>query len=279
MSIAEVNPLFVALEPFEFLFNWLFSNYVNILFSLILIIIIYVFFKITTRQITRLKNEGKLGETASFFILRIAKWSSAVLMIAVVIAQFGIRVDLIIGLLALAGGTVVGFAATNTIGNAIAGLILMTSKPFNIGDRVFFEGRFADVEAIDMIYTRIKTTNNVLISIPNQTLIQKEVENYGKEQVIRRQYPITAGYEEDPENVKAVLIQAANHVESVLRDPKPYVWMTEFQNFSVEYTLSVFISDVKSIQEIDSAVRCAIFKSCEEHGIDISTPSLFRSIK
>jgi small conductance mechanosensitive channel len=271
--------MFVALEPFEFLFNWLVLNLVNILSSLISIIVIYVFFKISTRQITRLKDERKLGETVSFFMLRIAKWSSALLMIAVVIAQFGIRVDLIVGLLVLAGGTVVGFAATNTLGNAIAGLILMTSKPFNIGDRVFFEGRFADVEAIDMIYTRIKTTNNVLISIPNQTLIQKEVENYGKEQVIRRQYPITAGYEEDPENVKAVLIQAANHVESVLGDPEPYVWMTEFQNFSVEYTLSVFISDVKRILEIDSAVRCSIFKSCEEHGIDISTPSLVRSIK
>ena len=54
------------------------------------------------------------------------------------VAQFGFDVGLIAGFMALAGGTIIGFASMNTIGNAIAGIIVMISKPFKIGDRTLF---------------------------------------------------------------------------------------------------------------------------------------------
>ena len=167
----------------------------------------------------------------------------------------------------------------NTLGNAIARLILMVSRPFNIGDRIFFDGRFADVEAIDLIYTKMRTTDDVFISIPNQKLIQTEVEDYGKERMVRRRHPVTAGYDEAPEKVEAVLLEAAGQREGVLSDPAPYVLITDFQKFSVECTLFVFIKDLKKILLIDSAVRKAIFEAYERHGLDLSTPSLLRSIK
>lgn len=87
---------------------------------------------------------------------------------SVVIAQFGIDIGVIVGFLALPEGTILGFAAMNTIGNAIAGIVAMISRPFKIGDRICFNGIFADAIAIDLIYTRMKTLDNVLVSIPNQ---------------------------------------------------------------------------------------------------------------
>jgi small-conductance mechanosensitive channel len=79
--------------------------------------------------------------------------------------------------------------------------------------------------------------------------------------------------------VESVLLEAAAQVKGILKKPKPFVWITEFQNYAVEYTLFVFIDDVKKIQEIDSLTRKSIFKTCESHGIDISTPNLIRSLK
>ncbi len=155
----------------------------------------------------------------------------------------------------------------------------MISRPFKIGDRVFFDGKFADVEEIDLIYTRMKTTDNVIISIPNQKLIQTEIEDYGKGRIVRRRHAVTAGYEEPPEKIEEALLEAAGSVKGVLSDPNPFVWITEFQNYAVEYTLFVFIRNLKRILEIDSAVRKSIFEVCEREGIDISTPSLIRSLK
>ena len=177
-----------------------------------------------------------------------------------------------------AGGTVIGFAAMNTLGNAIAGLIIMTSRPFNIGDRLLWNGSFVDVKEINLIYTRMATTDNTVISVPNQTLIQTEIENYGKGNTIRRRYAITVGFEEDSEKVQGALLEASAKVEGVLSSPEPYVWLTEFQNFAIEYTLYAYIDVPKNILRVDAAMRAAILESCRRHDIDISTPSLFRSI-
>lgn len=230
-------------------------------------------------QIIRLKEQNKLDENTSRILRRLLRWGSMLIILAFIITQFGIKIDLIAGLVVLASGTVIGFAAMNTLGNAIAGIILMVSRPFKIGDRVFFNGQFADVEEIDLVYTRLKTTNNVIISIPNQKLIQTEIENYGKNNLLRRQYSITAGYDEDPIKIEAVLLEAASKVERIIKNPEPFVWITGFQNFAVEYTLNAFIKDIIHIQEIDSSVRNSILVACKHHGIDISTPNLIRSIE
>jgi len=260
-------------------FQWLTTNVWKIIFSVIILAVVYVFYNFTLKQINRFRDEGKIDETVSFLLSKILRWGSIIFVLAFIIAQFGIRIDLMAGLLVLASGTVIGFAAMNTLGNAIAGIILMTSRPFKIGDRVFFDGKFADVVEVDLIYTRMKTIDNIMISIPNQKLILTEIENYGKGRIVRRRHSITAGYEEPPEKIEAALLVAASKVNGVLKEPKPYVWITEFQNFAVEYTLFVFIRNLKRILEIDSAVRKSIFEACKLQGIDISTPRLIRSLK
>jgi len=270
------------LEILEFvkpLFDWLNTNFYNLIYSFVAVVVVYVFYSLSVRQIRRLKSDGRIDETAAFIVLKLLRWGSILLVLAFAITQLGIHIDLVAGLLVLAGGTVIGFAAMNTLGNAIAGFILMVSRPFRIGDRISFDGRFADVEAIDLIFTKIRTTDNVTISIPNQKLLQTEIEDYGKDRVVRRRHAVTAGYDEPPERVEAALLEAAGGVEGILKDPRPYVWITEFQSFAIEYTLFVFINDLKSILRIDSDVRRAVFDSCQRHGIDLSTPSMIRSVK
>lgn len=257
---------------------WLSQNAGNIIYSAVAAIVLFVFYRFSIRQIDKLEKQSRLDRTASFVLKRVFQWGSFLALVAFVVAQFGIKIDLIASLLVLAGGTVIGFAAMNTLGNAIAGLIIMTSRPFKIGDRVLFDGKFADVEEIDIIYTKIVTPDNVVISIPNQKLLQTEIENYGKNNVVRRRFSITAGYEEAPERVRQALLEAPEAVEGVLSFPEPYVWMTDFQSFAMEYTLYVYIDNPQKIQMIDAAMRAAILDRCRSHNIDISTPTLFRSL-
>lgn len=258
---------------------WLGQNAGNIIYSAVAAIVLYIFYRFSTQQIDKLEKQSLLDKTVSFFLKRVFQWGSFLALVAFVIAQFGIKIDFIAGLLVLAGGTVIGFAAMNTLGNAIAGIIIMTSRPFKLGDRVLFDSKFADVEEIDLIYTKIVTPDNVAIFIPNQKLLQTEIENYGRDNVVRRRFSITAGYEEDPERVRQALLEAPGSVDGVLSSPEPYVWMTDFQNFAMEYTLFVYIDNPQKIQMIDALVRAAIFESCRRHEIDISTPTMIRSVK
>ncbi len=274
-NLSDEEDWMIFLEDF---IGWTSSNSGRIVFSVVAIIIVFVVYKFLTRQITRLKEQRKLEENVAFTLRRVFQWIAGLALIVVIFALFGIEVGLVAGLLALAGGTIIGFAAMNTIGNAIAGIIVMTSRPFRIGDRIYFNGQFADVEAVDLIYTRMKTLDNVLVSVPNQELLRSEIDNYGKKTTVRRSCSITAGYELTAEQVESALLEAANKVEDVLKDPEPYVWTTNFGDYAVEYTLYVFINRIKRLPEIDANLKKAVLETCKRHGIDISTPRLIQRV-
>lgn len=259
-------------------YQWLIANWQSLAFSIIGIVVVYVAYRFLNREITKLKERNKLEENIAVTLNKVFKWLFFLIAIGLVVAQFGFDVGLVAGFLALAGGTIIGFASMNTIGNAIAGLIVMISKPFKIGDRILFNKQFADVIAIDLIYTRMKTLDDVLISVPNQQLLTTEIDNYGKKNIVRRKCSITAGYELNHEQVEKALLEAAINVEGVLKEPKPYVFLTDLLNFSVEYTLYVFTSQIKLIPTIDSNLKRTVLDVCRKHGIDLSTPNLIQSV-
>jgi small conductance mechanosensitive channel len=273
------------MNPLDFLNGigeWGVANLPNIVFSFLTIIVGYIVIKLVAREIKSLRNQNRLEQHAAYTLNRLLKWIIFVAVFSVILAQFGITLGTVSGLLTVLGGTIIGFAAINTLGNTIAGLIVMTSRPFKVGDRIFFNGQFADVEAIELIYTKMRTLDNVLVSIPNQELLKAEIDNYGKKSIVRRGCAITPGYDVASELAETTLLEAANRLvemKEVLETPKPYVWVTKFGNYAVEYTLYVFIQDIKRLPEIDSNVKRTVLESCKQHGIDISTPTIIRSIK
>jgi len=258
---------------------WFLSNLDKLVFSAVTLVVVYVIYRVVVREIRSLSAQKKLQEHLAYTLIRIAKWATAAVILLAILAQWGVTIGVIAGVLALFGGTVVGFAAINTVGNAIAGLIVITSRPFEVGDRIFFNEQFADVVTVDLIYTKMVTLDNVLVSVPNQELLKAEIDNYGKKKVVRRHCTVTPGFEYDSKEVEKALLEAAGKVQGVLKDPKPYVWITNFQSYAVEYSLYVFISDVKRLQEIDAELYRKVLETCKGHRIDISTPLLLRQLQ
>lgn len=259
--------------------EWISSNFYPVFFSIVAVIVGYGLYKFITRQITRLKDQKRLEEHLTFTLNRMTKWVILLAVLSVVLSQFGVTLGVISGLLTVLGGTIIGFAAINTIGNAIAGLIVMTSGPFRVGDRIFFNGKFADVTAIELIYTKMTTLDNVLVSVPNQELLKAEIDNFGKKRLVRRRVTVTAGFECESQDVEKALLEATGKGSGVLKDPKPYVRITNFLNYAVEYTLYVFTNEIKRMREIDAELHKSVLESCKRHNIDISTPMLIKQIR
>jgi small-conductance mechanosensitive channel len=265
-----------SLAPFT---DWITTNLNNIIFSVVMVVAGYVIYRLLSRQIRSFSYNKRLEKHLALTLIRVVKWLSALIIFSAILAQWGVTLGTIMTIVTIFGGTIIGFAAVNTIGNAIAGLIVMTSRPFAVGDRIFFNGKFADVIAIELIYTKMFTLDNVLVSVPNQELLKAEVDNYGKENVIRRRCTVTPGFEYDSAEVEKALLEAAEKTPDVLKDPKPYVWITNFQNYAVEYSLYVFISEIKRLPEIDAELYRQVLEACKRHEIDISTPTLLKQIK
>jgi small-conductance mechanosensitive channel len=160
----------------------------------------------------------------------------------------------------------------------IAGIIIMVSRPFSVGDRILYDDKITDIVEIKLIYTTMVDLDNIKISVPNQILLSKAIIDLGKKEIIRRHVTITPGFEEDRKKVEEVLLGAAGTIDQLLKDPKPYVWINSFQNYAVEYRLYVFIKDIKDLPLIDSELHKAVLDACKESNIDIRTPLLHKEI-
>jgi small-conductance mechanosensitive channel len=255
------------------------ADFDKLMFSAIAIALGYIAYRLIAREIRSLKDQARLEEHVAYTLTRIVQWTTTLAVLSAILAHFGITIAMVSGVLTLLGGTIIGFAAVNTIGNAIAGLIVMTSRPFRVGDRIFFNGQFADVQAIELIYTKMLTLDDVLVSVPNQELLKAEIDNFGSHEVVRRHVTVTPGFEYDSQDVERALLEAAHKVPGVLEEPAPYVWITDFQSYAVEYTLYAHINDIERLPEIDANLHRSVLETCKEHGVDISTPLLLRQIQ
>jgi small-conductance mechanosensitive channel len=107
---------------------------------------------------------------------------AAILLIGVMLAlsQFEGVKRVATGLLASSAvlGLVVGFAARQTLANAIAGILLAITQPIRIGDLVTYEGESGTVEDVRLTYTFIRKANDTRLVVPNELLAQSTIENH-----------------------------------------------------------------------------------------------------
>ncbi|MFW9938266.1 MAG: mechanosensitive ion channel family protein [Candidatus Thorarchaeota archaeon] len=259
--------------------SWIFTNLPNIILVAVVIVIGWIIYLVIKKQINRLRKKEKLEESTAKNLQRLVKIIVVLIIISTIMIQFVEAIGLLTSLFTLMGGTIIGFAAINTIGNTIAGFIIMVSRPFTSGDYIIHDGKLAKVEEIKLIFTVLRNFDRVKISVPNQKLLTDEVENLGKINTIRRKIIITADYQEDRLRVEKALIEAAENVQSILKEPKPFVRITNFLNFAVEYTLFVFINEIRAVKRIEGNLHASILDTMNKYNIDISTPSLIKESK
>ena len=263
---------------FVIFLDWLSIYFFPILISLLSIAIGYIVYLLFKKQINKLVKLEKLELNTANNIIKLTKYLIVLIVLTAILTQFAESIGLITALLTIVGGTIIGFAAMNTLGNMIAGIIIMVSRPFSVGDRILYEDKLADIVAIKLIYTTMVDLDNVRISVPNQKLLSQEIIDFGKKEIIRRHVSVTPGFEEDRNKVEEVLLKAAGKLDQILEDPKPYVWINSFQNYAVEYRLYVFIKDIKDLPLIESELHKAVLDACKENNIDIRTPLLHKKI-
>lgn len=264
---------------FEVILDWLALYFFPIIVSALAILIGYIVYFLIKRQFLRLVKHEKLELNTAKNITKVVKYLISLIILTAILIQFAESLGLITALFTLAGGTIIGFAAMNTLGNMIAGLIIMVSRPFTVGDRILYDGKIADVIEIKLIYTTMIDLDSIKISVPNQKLISNEIVDLGKKNIIRRHVTITPGFEEDRKKVEDVLLKAVEDMDQILKDPKPYVWINSFQNYAVEYRLFVFIDDIKNLPQIESDLHKAVLDACKLNNIDIRTPLLHKKVE
>jgi small-conductance mechanosensitive channel len=174
-----------------------------------------------------------------FVIQKIIKYTLSVITFLVILKIFGVNLKVILGaagVLSLA----VGFAAQTSVSNLISGLFMIFEKPFVVGDVIEVGGVRGEVLSIDLLSMRIKTIDNLLIRVPNESVMKAQVINHSYFPIRRHEMTFSLAYTEDLEKVKKILLELVENNPYCLEEPEPLFIVEKMGEYFIEVKFGVW---------------------------------------
>ncbi len=189
--------------------------------------------------------------------------------IMIALSAVGVQITPIItgmGILGLA----VALAAQNLLSNVFGGVTITIDQLYKVGDRIEFGGVYGDVYEIKPRYTRIKTLDNFIITIPNSKVINDNIINYAyPDTTVRVKVPVSVAYGTDPKKVDGIMLDIALKTPNVLKEPKPFVRFIEYAASSQNFELVVWIRHYDDRHPVIDRIFREMFLRFKEEGIEI----------
>ena len=176
-------------------------------------------------------------------------------------------------------GIAIGFAAKDTLSNLIAGILLIIDRPFEVGDRIEVwtaptgSATWGDVIDIGIRATKIKTTDNIVIIIPNNEIMKRDIINYTIiSAMIRVRINIGISYDADLTQAKQIILDVADQIDWIAKNPEPKVVVRVFGESSVDLQLRVWIRNARQRMDTISEVTDRVKDAFDRHHIEIPYP-------
>ena len=200
----------------------------------------FIVMQIILKTLERIMGRAnKIDGTLKGFIHSAVKIILWILTGIIVAGALGIPTTSLVALISIAG-LALSLSVQNILSNLFSGLTLLVSKPFKSGDFVEVGGRNGIIKSVGLFYTQLNTLDNVSINIPNSDVTGTTVINYSREPLRRVDRVFSTAYESSTEDVKAAILEAISHDEKILKDPAPFVRLSEYKDSCIEYTVRVW---------------------------------------
>lgn len=196
--------------------------------------------------------------------------TGVVLIIMIIFSQLGMKLSAILGTAGIVG-IVIGIASQTTIGNIISGIFLISEKSVEVGNLIRIGDHTGTVYSIDLLAIRLKTFDNLLIRIPNQTIISTELVNISKFPIRRLNIDLSVAYKEDLEKVHEVLKKVANDNPLCLDEPEPLFLIKNFGDNGIEILFGVWFERTNLVA-IKNSILKEIKVAFDKEGVEIPFP-------
>lgn len=222
---------------------------------------------LTERGLTRAQVEP----TAVFFLRKVTYVALLVILIlAVLQAFFAVQATSMFAVLG-AAGLAIGLALKDSLSNVAAGVMLVTLKPFRVGDVVEIGGKSGKVEAVSIFQTMLRGADNQTIVLPNSLITTAPIINLTPDTMRRIELVIGIGYTDDIDRARSAALAVMHADPRVLRDPAPDVLVYSLADNSVQLGIRCHVCNADYF-----ATKCelteAIKKAFDQSGISIPFP-------
>ena len=246
-----------------------FGAFEKVAAALLILVVGLFLIRVAMNFVRKALLRSRLEKAAHSMIIGVVRVLLYALLGINVASSLGIDIT---GLVALASvlTLAVSLALQNMLGNVMGGFTILTTHPFHSGDYVDIGDESGTVEEISMVYTRLATPDNKIVSIPNSTVVGSQITNYSVAGTRRVDIQVSASYDMEAQAVIDALLQAGN-TKKVLKDPAPFAALTGYGESAIDYTLRVWVKS-EDYWDVFFQVNQRIQRVFAENGIEMSYP-------
>lgn len=268
----DINPLGQEVETLQKVIDVVTEFFITYSFQIIgALIILVVGLKMSgwlSRLVLRLCEKRHIDITLSKFLASSVKLVIMVFVVIVAIGKFGISIAPFIAALgALAFGA--SFAIQGPLSNYGAGLTLILTRPFVVGNTIQVQGVSGVVDEIRLAATILSAEDGEQITIPNKHIVGEILTNSFENRIIEASVGISYG--EDPERAVGILQQVLAGFEEVRKEPSPQVGIEEFADSSINIGMRYWVPSKQYYQTLYK-VNLGVHKALAEADINIPFP-------
>lgn len=272
-----------ALKPLEFNQMWL----EHILNSIVIIAVIYIIFSVVD-IISRVwstefavKTKLKLDNSLLPILKRVLKVLFFVIGAIWILKEWSFDVTPFLASLGIAG-FVVGFAMQDTLKNIFGGITLILDGTFKVGDKIeLSDGTIGEIHDITIRSTKIRTYDNLIVTIPNGKIADSKIINYVQpDHKARVVVNFSVAYGSDVNKIKELIQKAVlNNIKDIATDPPHVVILNELGDSALLFRLNLWVNDYNLAYAKRLEATQLVYETLQKEKIEIPFPQMDVNIK
>lgn len=206
------------------------------------------------------------------FIRTLISASLKVMLFISVIGMVGIEATSFVAVLG-AAGLAIGLALQGTLQNFAGGVIILLLKPFKVGDWIDTGSYAGTVHSIQVFNTYLKSPDNKTIILPNGSLANTSLTNFSAEPRRRVDWTFGVAYGDSTEKTRNVLMELINADNRILKDPEPFIAVSELADSSVNFVVRVWVEGA-DYWGVYFDMNENVYNTFNEKGLNIPYPQM-----
>lgn len=217
-------------------------------------------------------ERARLEATLAKFFANIVRYIVILAGVLGCLSIFGIETTSFAAVIG-AAGLAVGLSLQGSLSNFASGVLLLTFRPFKVGDVVSVAGNLGKVDEIELFTTRLVTPDNRLLILPNTSVFSNTIENITAMPTRRVEVKVGVVYAASVDETRKTLERAVTSVEGVLAEPPTQVLLSELGSSSVDWLVRGWVKTEDFWKVRDALVR-AVKLELDAAGIGIPFPQV-----
>lgn len=251
-------------KAIDFIANYSFQ----IIGAVIIILIGWFLSKYIFNVLIRFFNNHDFDSTLGKFAANAVRILIFGAMLVVAIGKLGISIAPFIAAVGAIFLTA-GLAIQGSVANFAAGISLVISRPFKIGDTILVNNIYGEVEEIKLAYTTLRTEDEELITVPNKNMIGEVIVNSFNYRIVESRVGIS--YHDDIESAIAIIRNVIDSYEYVSSENKSIIGIEKFGESAVEIGMRYWVP-TRNFFKIQYEVNLAVYKALNDAKVSIPYP-------